>query len=79
MPRTEIRGVGPTIQELDHSRQTPVTEPTEIRNSVSRQDAESQRGAFCCLSLRLRDLARNIMSKTIDSGHWGNALQSNGR
>ena len=40
------------------SRQTPLPGFTEIRNTVSRQDAEPQRGSF--LSLRLRGLARNI-------------------
>src|ERR1035438_1550867 len=49
----------PCGSPADSSRDTPSTETTEKRNSVSRQDAESQRGSFCCLPLRLRGLASN--------------------
>ena len=61
------------------SRETPSTESTEIRNSVSRQDAEPQRKSSCCLSLRLRGLARNIPVEDHGQRILENALRASGR
>jgi hypothetical protein len=55
---------GESAKDLDRPGMVRILEMVQsravgIRSTVSRQDAESQRGPFCCLSLRLRGLARN--------------------